>query len=297
MADVEKLRINLKKNEEKLEKKIKLLAKYEAKKEKLENQFLKLSNGTSYLDACKLYENSNENKSKWEFFKNSFGDECSNIMYDLQTFYDTYWSPIAQTKKGIKEIEEMISSYKEKIAKEEKLVSDRNASISANTVSVNGKDVNVIVEFLNEWERKTVTYYLNVFDNYKKNFKNEYKEVVENSFEHKVLYNAWENKDFIESNWSKTEYFEYYSTYEEFKKNDRYSDKCTRLIHDNYNELKEEIYSRFDIKAIEKWGKSIFNAKKEEFEKNMKSAIAKEKDRKYDKLIQDVESIVGQILI
>ena len=62
------------------------------------------------------------------------------------------------------------------------------------------------------------------------------------------------------------------------------------------NELKEEYESHFSIRIIEKWGKSKWNPNKETFETNMRKDIAKEKDRKYDQLIKDVESIVGKII-
>ena len=44
MADIEKMKINLAKNEEKLAKKVALLAKYENKKTKLSSQWKKLTN-------------------------------------------------------------------------------------------------------------------------------------------------------------------------------------------------------------------------------------------------------------
>ena len=158
MADVEKMKINLAKNEEKLAKKVALLAKYENKKAKLSAQWKKLTE-EEYTESMKFIESKNdENLSIAGKIEKYYNREVLNLYFDISTFYhySRYsWNPIVQTQKGIKELEERCQKYRDEIAKEEKKVADRKASIEEHSVSVNGKDVNVIVEFLNNWEKES----------------------------------------------------------------------------------------------------------------------------------------------
>lgn len=302
MADVEKMRINLAKNEEKLAKKIALLGKYEAKKEKLSKQWEKLTKGISYLDAMEIINNDGDNNSSiWKKLERHFGEDVARLYLDIETFYDYSkgsWNPIVQTQKGIEELERMCQSYRDKIEAEEKKASDRQSSINANTISINGKDVNIILEFLNEWQSECYNYYMDLFENYEKYGMSDYENTVKNSIEYKITYNVYNNSDWVSENWKDSEYAEYYDTYEEFvaNKNKNYKDPCAKAIRDNLADLEESWYNRFGIKQIEKWGGSAFRPKKSEYEKKMVTYLEKEKNRKYDKLIIDVENIVGTII-
>ena len=108
MADVEKMKINLTKNEEKLAKKVALLDKYEAKKTKLSADWEKLY-GESFADSMKFVYSSEGNLSVWQKIRNHYGEKAYEIydkLYPL-TREDDYWNPIVQTQNGIKELKEM----------------------------------------------------------------------------------------------------------------------------------------------------------------------------------------------
>lgn len=299
MADVEKMKINLAKNEEKLAKKVALLAKYENKKAKLSAQWKKLTE-EEYTESMKFIESKNdENLSVGGKIEKYYNREVLNLYFDISTFYDYSrysWNPIVQTQNGIKELEERCQKYRDSIAEEEKKVADRKASIEANSISVNGKDVNVIVEFLNNWEKEVTDYWMKRFEYFENEHESYYNAVIKNSIEYMINYNYWEHKEQITEMWKDSPYVEFYPTYEEYKQNANYRDKCSEAIRSALNELEEEYESQFSIRAIEKWGKSKWNPNKETFETNMRKDIAKEKDRKYDQLIKDVESIVGKII-
>lgn len=297
MADIEKMKINLAKNEEKLAKKVALLEKYETRKAKLSAEWEKLY-GESFVDSMKFVYSSEGNLSVWQKIRNHYSEKAYEIydkLYPL-TREDDYWNPINQTKEGIKELEERCQKYRDEIAKEEKKVADRKASIESHSVSVNGKDVNVIVEFLNNWEKEVTDYWMERFEYFEKEHKSYYKSVIESSIEYMITYNSWEHTEQITEMWKNSPYVEFYPTYEEYKQNAKYRDKCSEAIRSALHELGEEYESRFSIKQIEKWGKSKWNPNKETFETNMRKDIAKEKDRKYDQLIKDVEGIVGKII-
>jgi len=298
MADVEKMKINLAKNEEKLAKKIALLAKYENKKAKLSAQWTKLTNQT-YEETMEFINSKDEELSICGKLDKYYSREVTQLYFDISTFYDYSrysWNPIVQTQNGIKELEERCQKYRDSIAEEEKKVADRKASIEANSISVNGKDVNVIVEFLNDWEKKVTEHWMNRFDYFEKEHRTYYKEVVEGSIEYMMTYNSWTHTDEIIKMWATSDYAKFYPTYEEYKKNASYNDKCSSAIRSVLHDLEEEYESHFSIRVIEKWGKSKWNPNREVFETNMRKDIAKEKDRKYDQLIKDVEHIVGKII-
>ena len=295
MADVEKMKINLAKNEEKLAKKVALLAKYESRKAKLSAQWIKLTNQT-YEETMEFINSKDEELSIAGKLDKYYSREVTQLYFDISTFYDYSrysWNPIVQTQNGIKELEERCQKYRDSIAEEEKKVADRKASIEEHSVSVNGKDVNVIIEFLNNWEKEVTDYWMKRFEYFEKEHESYYKSVIESSIEYMIDYNSWEHKEQITEMWKDSPYVEFYSTYEEYKKNANYYDKAIRSALD---ELEEEYESHFSIRVIEKWGKSKWSPKKEVFEENMRKDIAKEKDRKYDQLIKDVESIVGKII-
>lgn len=297
MADVEKMKINLTKNEEKLAKKVALLDKYEAKKTKLSADWEKLY-GESFADSMKFVYSSEGNLSVWQKIRNHYGEKAYEIydkLYPL-TREDDYWNPIVQTQNGIKELKERCQKYRDSIAEEEKKVADRKASIEANSISVNGKDVNVIVEFLNNWEKEVTTYWMKRFEYFENKHESYYNAVIKNSIEYMINYNSWEHKEQITEMWKDSPYVEFYPTYEEYKQNANYRDKCSEAIRSALRELEEEYESHFSIRVIEKWGKSKWNPNKETFETNMRKDIAKEKDRKYDQLIKDCENIVGKII-
>jgi predicted nucleic acid-binding Zn-ribbon protein len=298
MADIEKMKINLAKNEEKLAKKVALLTKYENKKAKLSAQWKKLTN-EDYEVSIKSMDSKTDELSLWGKFEKYYSREVAHLYFDISTFYDYgKWTsnPIVQTQNGIKELEERCKKYRDSIAEEEKKVADRKASIESNSVSVNGKDVNVIVEFLNNWEKEVTDYWMKRFEYFEKEHESYYNSVVKTSIEYMINYNSWEHKEQITEMWKDSPYVEFYPTYEEYKNNHKYCDDCYHAINDALNEMKEEYESLFSIRQIEKWGKSKWSPKKEVFEENMRKDIAKEKDRKYDQLIKDVESIVGKII-
>ena len=298
MADVEKMKINLAKNEEKLAKKVALLAKYESRKAKLSAQWIKLTNQT-YEETMEFINSKDEELSIAGKLDKYYSREVTQLYFDISTFYDYSrysWNPIVQTQNGIKELEERCQKYRDSIAEEEKKVADRKASIEEHSVSVNGKDVNVIIEFLNNWEKEVTDYWMKRFEYFEKEHESYYKSVIESSIEYMIDYNSWEHKEQITEMWKDSPYVEFYSTYEEYKKNANYYDKCDKAIRSALDELEEEYESHFSIRVIEKWGKSKWSPKKEVFEENMRKDIAKEKDRKYDQLIKDVESIVGKII-
>lgn len=293
MADIEKMKINLAKNEEKLAKKVALLAKYENKKAKLSAQWEKLYHESFNDSMKKVYSLEEDNLSIYGKLVKYYGEKFYEIydkLYSLNNDKD-YWNPINQTKKGIVELERIIQSYKDKIAEEEKKVADRKASIESHTTCINGKDVNVIVEFLNDWEKKITTYWMERFAYFEAEHENYYNSVIKTSIEYMIINNAYKNEDKISKMWKDSSYVEFYPTYEEYKQNTNYRDECRKAIRSALNELEEEYESHFSIRVIEKW-----NPKKEVFEANMRKDIAKEKDRKYDKLIDDVENIVGKII-
>ena len=156
MADIEKMKLNLAKNEEKLAKKVALLTKYENKKAKLSSQWKKLTS-EDFEVSVKSMDSKTDELSLYGKLEKYYSREVAQLYFDISTFYDYgKWTsnPIVQTQKGIKELEERCQKYRDEIAKEEKKVADRKASIEANSVSMNGKDVNVIVEFLNNWEKE-----------------------------------------------------------------------------------------------------------------------------------------------
>ena len=299
MADVEKMKINLAKNEEKLAKKVALLTKYENKKAKLSAQWKELTE-EEYTESMKFIESKNdENLSVGGKIEKYYNSEVLNLYFDISTFYDYSrysWNPIVQTQNGIKELEERCQKYRDSIAEEEKKVADRKASIEANSISVNGKDVNVIVEFLNNWEKEVTDYWMKRFEYFENEHESYYNAVIKKSIEYMINYNSWEHKEQITEMWKDSPYVEFYPTYEEYKQNANYRDKCSEAIRSVLRELEEEYESHFSIRVIEKWGKSKWNPNKETFETNMRKDIAKEKDRKYDQLIKDVESIVGKII-
>lgn len=299
MADVEKMKINLAKNEEKLAKKVALLAKYENKKAKLSAQWKKLTCEDYEVSIKSMDTKTDEQLSLYGKLEKYYSNEVAQLYFDISTFYNYgKWTsnPIVQTQDGIKELEERCKKYRDSIAEEEKKVADRKASIESNSVSVNGKDVNVIVEFLNNWEKEVTTYWMKRFEYFEKEHESYYNAVIKNSIEYMITYRSYENKDKIVEMWATSDYVKFYPTYEEYKQNASYCDKCSEVIRSALNEMKEEYESRFSIRQIEKWSKSKWSPKKELFEENMRKDIAKEKDRKYDQLIKDVESIVGKII-
>lgn len=298
MADVEKMKINLTKNEEKLAKKVALLAKYENKKTKLSAQWKKLTSEDFEVSINSINAKTEE-LSLYGKLEKYYSREVAQLYFDISTFYDYgKWTsnPIVQTQNGIKELEERCKKYRDSIAEEEKKVADCKASIEANSISVNGKDVNVIIEFLNNWEKEVTDYWMKKFEYFEKEHESYYNTVIKNSIEYMITYNSWEHMEQITEMWKDSPYVEFYPTYEEYKQNASYRDKCSEAIRSALNELKEEYESHFSIRIIEKWGKSKWNPNKETFETNMRKDIAKEKDRKYDQLIKDVESIVGKII-
>ena len=150
MADVEKMKINLTKNEEKLAKKVALLIKYENKKAKLSAQWKKLTS-EDFEVSIKSMDSKTDELSLYGKLEKYYSREVAQLYFDISTFYEYgKWTsnPIVQTQNGIKELEERCQKYRDSIAEEEKKVADRKASIEANSISVNGKDVNVIIEFL-----------------------------------------------------------------------------------------------------------------------------------------------------
>lgn len=300
MANIELMKTNLAKNEEKLAKKVSLLAKYESRKAKHSAEWEKLY-GESFADSMKFVYSSEEgNLSVWQKIRNHYGEKAYEIydkLYPL-TREDDYWNPINQTKNGIKELEDRCQKYRDSIAEEEKKNADRIASMNAHTTSINGKDVNVIVEFLNNWEKEVTKHLMKVFDFYVAESENWYNANIKDTLEYKVTYycSTSVTSEEIEELWKNSEYTKYYPTYAEYRTSHSYRDECYKAIDNNLDELKEKYESMFHVKTIEKYAKTRHNPKKEVFEENMRKAIAKEKDRKYDRLIEDVNSICGKII-
>ena len=298
MADIKKMEINLAKNEEKLAKKVALLAKYENKKTKLSAQWKKLTN-EDYEVSIKSMNSKTDDLSLYGKLEKYYSHEVAQLYFDISTFYDYgKWTsnPIVNTQNGIKELEERCQKYRDSIIDEEKKVADRKASIEANSISINGKDVNVIVEFLNNWEKEVTDYWMKRFEYFEKEHESYYNAVIKNSIEYMINYNSWKHTEQITEMWKDSPYVEFYPTYEEYKQNANYRDKCSEAIRSALHELEEEYESQFSIRVIEKWGKLKWNPNKETFETNMRKDIAKEKDRKYDQLIKDCENIVGKII-
>ena len=297
MANIETMRTNLVKNEDKLAKKITLLNKYEAKKEKLSAQWEKLYYESFSDSMKKIYELEEDNLSIYGKLVKYYGEKSYEIyekLYSLNNDND-YWNPIYQTKKGIKELEERCQKYRDLIAEEEKKNADRKASMESHTVSVNGKDVNVIVEFLNKWEEKVTTNLMNIFDYYVAESENWYNENVKGLDEYKFE-NTWGiDRTKLEELWAKSEYTKFYPTYADYKKAS-YRNDCYKAIRNVIDEAKETYEIMFHAKTIEKYAKTRHNPNRETFETNMRNAIANEKNRKYDQLIEDVEYIVGKII-
>ncbi len=303
MADVEKMKINLVKNEEKLAKKVALLAKYENKKAKLSAQWKKLTN-EDYEVSIKSMDAKTDELSLYGKLEKYYSSEVAQLYFDISTFYDySKWTsnPIVNTQDGIKELEERCQKYRDSIAEEEKKVADRKASIESHSISVNGKDVNVIVEFLNNWEKEVTDHFMKVFDKYVNEAEVWWNENVasldEYKFEHTQCYHA--DYDKLEGLWAKSKYVEFYPTWKEYE-HKSYSNKRTNPCYNMINEVIDEAKEKYDVifspKTIEKYAKTLYNPKKEVYETNMRKAIAKEKDRKYDQLIMDVENICGKII-
>ena len=296
MANIETMRTNLVKNEDKLAKKIALLNKYETKKEKLSAQWEKLYHESFSDSMKKIYELEEDNLSIYGKIIKYYGENAYDIYDKLYSFtHDDYWNPINQTKKGIKELEERCQKYRDSIAEEEKKNADRKASIEEHTVSVNGKDVNVIVEFLNKWEKEVTNHWMKVFDYYVAESDNWYNANVKGLAEYKFE-NTWgiDRKE-LEELWAKSEYTKFYPTWADYNKAP-YCNDCYKAIREVIDEAKETYESMFHTKIIEKYAKTRHNPKKEVFEENMRKAIAIEKNRKYDQLIEDVEHICGKII-
>lgn len=298
MANIELMKTNLAKNEEKLAKKVALLTKYENKKAKLSAQWTKLTS-EDFEVSIKVMDSKTDELSLYGKLEKYYSREVAQLYFDISTFYDYgKWTsnPIVQTQNGIKELEERCQKYRDSIAEEEKKNADRIASMNAHTTLINGKDVNVIVEFLNNWEKEVIDYWMKRFEYFENEHESYYKEVVESSLEYMITYRSYENKDKIVEMWTTSDYVKFYPTYEEYNKNANYRNECRGFIRSALNEMIEEYESRFSIRQIEKWGKSKWSPKKEIFEENMRKDIAKEKDRKYDQLIMDVENICGKII-
>ena len=298
MADIEKMKINLGKNEEKLAKKIALLGKYERKKAKLSAQWEKLYNESFNDSMNKIYSLEEDNLSTYGKLVKYYGEDAYDIYDKLYSFTrdEDYWNPINQTKKGIEELERMVQSYKDKIADEEKKIADRKASMESNT---NGKDVNVIVEFLNDWERKVTEHFMKVFDKYVNEAESWYEENVKSLVEYKFENQYHYNYDELDELWKNSEYVEYYPTWREYNRLPYYqkrNDACHQKINEILSEKNELYVAIFSPNVIEKYAETKYKPNRETFEKNMRKAIAKEKDRKYDQLIEDVERLVGQIV-
>lgn len=298
MANIELMKTNLAKNEEKLAKKVALLGKYELRKTKLSAEWEKLY-GESFADSMKFVYSSEGNLSVWEKIRKHYDEKAYEIydkLYSL-TREDDYWNPINQTKKGIKELEERCQKYRDSIAEEEKKNADRIASMNAHTTSINGKDVNVIVEFLNKWEEKVTTNLMKVFDFYVAESENWYNANVKGLAEYKFE-NTWGiDRNELEELWAKSEYTKFYPTWVDYnRKGCSRRDPCYNAIKEVIAEAKETYESMFHPKTIEKYAKTRHNPNRETFETNMRKAIENEKNRKYDQLIEDVESIVGKII-
>ena len=299
MANIETMKINLVKNEEKLAKKVALLAKYESKKLKLSEQWEKLYYESFNDSMNKVYSLEEDNLSIYGKIIKYYGEKAYDIYDKLYSLNDDkyYWNPINQTKKGIKELEERCQKYRDSIAEEEKKNADRKASIEEHTVSVNGKDVNVIIEFLNKWEEKVTTHLMKVFDYYVAESDNWYNANVKGLAEYKFE-NTWGiDRNELEKLWAKSEYTKFYPTWVDYnRKGYSRNDPCYKAIREVIDEAKETYESMFHPKTIEKYAKTRHMPNRETYETNMRKAIANEKNRKYDQLIEDVEHMVGKII-
>jgi len=297
MANIELMKTNLIKNEEKLAKKVALLAKYENKKAKLSAEWEKLYNESFNDSMKKVYSLEEDNLSIYGKIIKYYGEKAYEIydkLYSL-TRDEDYWNPINQTKKGIKELEDRCQKYRDSITEEEKKNADRKASMESHTVSVNGKDVNVIVEFLNNWENKVTEHYMHIYEKYVTEAKSYYEENVKGLVEYKFE-NTWGlSIEELEKLWVTSEYTKYYPTWMDYNKAP-YKNDCYKAIHEVLDDAKETYHSIFNTKVIEKYAKTLHNPKKEVYETNMRKAIANEKNRKYDQLIEDCENIVGKII-
>lgn len=299
MANIELMKTNLAKNEEKLAKKVALLAKYESRKAKHSAEWEKLY-GESFADSMKFVYSSEEgNLSVWQKIRNHYGEKAYEIydkLYPL-TREDDYWNPINQTKNGIKELEERCQKYRDSIAEEEKKNADRIASMNAHTTSINGKNVNVIVEFLNNWEAKVTDHLMKVFDKYVNEADAWWNENVKCLAEYKFE-NTWGiDRNELEELWAKSEYTKFYPTWVDYnRKGCSRRDPCYNAIKEVIDEAKEMYDMIFSPKTIEKYAKTLHKPSKEVYETNMRKTIANEKNRKYDQLIEDVEHIVGKII-
>ena len=299
MANIELMKTNLAKNEEKLAKKVALLGKYESKKEKLSAQWEKLYNESFNDSMEKIYSLEEDNLSVYGKIIKYYGENGYDIydkLYSL-TRDEDYWNPINQTKDGIKELEERCQKYRDSIAEEEKKNADRKASMKSHTVSVNGKDVNVIVEFLNNWEKQVTEHLMKIFDVYVTEANNWYNENVKGLAEYKFE-NTWGiDTDELEKLWEKSEYTKFYPTWIDYNRKGRSRrDPCYNAINEVLDEAKETYELMFHPKTIEKYAKTRHNPNRETFETNMRKAIENEKNRKYDQLIDDVEHLVGKII-
>lgn len=299
MANIELMKTNLVKNEEKLAKKVALLGKYEARKAKHSAEWEKLY-GESFADSMKkIYELEEDNLSVYGKIIKYYGEKGYDVYDKLYTLTrdEDYWNPINQTKNGIKELEERCQKYRDSIAEEEKKNADRKASMESHTVSVNGKDVNVIVEFLNNWEKQVTKHLMKIFDVYVTEANNWYNENVKGLAEYKFE-NTWGiDTDELEKFWEKSEYTKFYPTWIDYNRKGRSRrDPCYNAINEVLDEAKETYELMFHPKTIEKYAKTRHNPNRETFETNMRKAIENEKNRKYDQLIDDVEHLVGKII-
>lgn len=297
MADIEKMKLNLAKNEEKLAKKVALLTKYENKKAKLSSQWKKLTS-EDFEVSINSMDSKTDELSLYGKLEKYYSREVAQLYFDISTFYDygkRTSNPIVQTQNGIKELEERCQKYRDSIAEEEKKVADRKASIESHSVSVNGKDVNVIVEFLNNWEKEVTDHFMKVFDKYVNEANKYYEENVKGLVEYKFE-NTWGlSIEDLEKLWLTSEYTKYYPTWMDYNKAP-YRNDCYKAIREVLDDAKETYHSIFNTKVIEKYAKTLHNPKKEVYETNMRKAIANEKNRKYDQLIEDVEHICGKII-
>jgi hypothetical protein len=110
--------------------------------------------------------------------------------------------------------------------------------------------------------------------------------------------NTWGiDRNELEELWAKSEYTKFYPTWVDYnRKGCSRRDPCYNAIKEVIDEAKEMYDMIFSPKTIEKYAKTLHKPSKEVYETNMRKAIANEKNRKYDQLIEDVESIVGKII-
>lgn len=298
MADIEKMKTNLAKNEEKLAKKKALFAKYESQKAKLSVQWKKLTNQTFEESMEYLNSKNDSDLSLWGKLNKYYNEEVAFLHDKISTFYDYSrysWNPLVRTADGIAELEKTIQTYKDKIAEEEKKNADRKASIESHSISVNGKDVNVIIEFLNNWELKITDHLMKVFDFYVNESSKWFDANIKDTIEYKIDHSSFTLREELENLWKDSEYTKFYPTYDAYSKAP-YKNECYKAIHTVLNDLRETYESMFHTKTIERYAKTLYHPKKEVYEANMRKAIENEKNRKYDQLINDVEHICGKII-